>query len=112
MKLPRGKRLLWSGLLTAGMAVVLTAAARFLGPAASRAHSARNGAGSILVKTVLPKKDKAFVRAITGPAYVEAFYRADLFAHVAGPVKYVEKDIGDTVTGGELLVEIDVPDLI
>src|SRR5262249_38533590 len=38
-------------------------------------------------------------------------YQADLLARVAGQVKYVAKDIGEAVVHGELLVEIDVPDL-
>lgn len=63
------------------------------------------------VKVIRPRFQKTFSRTVSGPAYVEAFYTADLFAHVAGAVKYVEKNIGERVVQGELLVEIDVPDL-
>lgn len=65
------------------------------------------------VKVVRPKFKKTFSRTVSGfSAYVEAYYKADLFAHVAGPVKFIEKNIGDRVVEGELLVEIDVPDLL
>lgn len=66
---------------------------------------------AITVKVIRPKFQKTFSRTVSGPAYVEAFFKADLFAHVAGPVKYIEKNIGDRVVEDELLVEIDVPDV-
>src|SRR5207237_6010856 len=37
---------------------------------------------------------------------------ADILSQVPGRVKYIQKDIGDAVTQGEVLVEIDVPDLV
>src|SRR5947207_1638840 len=33
-------------------------------------------------------------------------------AHAAGPVKFIQKNIGDPVKEGEVLVELDVPDLV
>lgn len=64
------------------------------------------------VKTIRPRRDPNFVRSIREPAYVEEFLRADLYSNVAGVVKYIEKNIGDPVTKGEVLVELDVPDRI
>src|ERR1700736_3774877 len=66
----------------------------------------------IRVKTILPKRDPNFVMVVHQPAYVEAYFQADLQARVAGQVKFVAKDKGDTVSEGELLLEIDVPDLV
>lgn len=66
----------------------------------------------LVVKTIYPKLDPSFVRSITAPAYVEPYFRADLYSHVAGPVKFIQKNIGDQVQAGELLVEIDIPDVI
>src|SRR5438045_3855660 len=63
------------------------------------------------VKTVHPKRDKAFTVTVHQFATVEAYYTADLRARASGVVKYVPKDVGGRVTQGELLVEIDVPDL-
>src|SRR5262245_4256019 len=63
------------------------------------------------VKTVHPKRDKAFTVSVHQFATVEPYYLAELRARASGVVKYVPKDVGARVTQGELLVEIDVPDL-
>src|SRR5262249_34113287 len=55
--------------------------------------------------------DKAFTVASNQLASVEAYYQANLRARTAGVVKYIPKDVGAAVTQGELLVEVDVPDL-
>jgi multidrug efflux pump subunit AcrA (membrane-fusion protein) len=65
------------------------------------------------VNTIRPRHEPSFTLKTTPePAYVEAYYRADLQAQVAGPVKFIHKAIGDAVTRGELLAEIDVPDRV
>ena len=64
------------------------------------------------IKVVRPKRDPNFTIRVPVPAYVEAYYQADLLARVAGPVLSVSKDLGDTVQKGEILAEIDVPDLV
>src|SRR5262249_59255346 len=33
-------------------------------------------------------------------------------SHVAGAVKFIQKNIGDPVTEGEVLLELDVPELV
>jgi multidrug resistance efflux pump len=68
--------------------------------------------GIVTVKTVRPKRGPSLEVTVEQPAYVEAYYRAELHARVAGPVKYIEKANGDPVASGERLVEIDVPDLV
>jgi multidrug resistance efflux pump len=65
----------------------------------------------IAVKTIRPKSDPSFALTQEALASVEPFFTADLKAPVAGPVKFVRKDIGDRVTKDELLLELDVPDL-
>jgi RND family efflux transporter MFP subunit len=45
------------------------------------------------------------------PGTVEAFYQAPIYARVSGYVKMWYKDIGAHVKAGELLAEIDAPDL-
>jgi RND family efflux transporter MFP subunit len=74
-------------------------------PAAAQQETA------IAVKSIHPRRSPEFARTVTQPAYVRGFFRADLLAHVAGPVKFIEKDIGDPITKGEVLVTLDVPDL-
>jgi multidrug resistance efflux pump len=68
--------------------------------------------GQILVKTIKPKRNPAFVLSIRELAYVEPFYQTQLMSQVAGRVKFIQKDIGDPITEGEVLVEIDAPDLV
>src|SRR5262249_44611292 len=41
----------------------------------------------------------------------EGFFREEVMAAVAGPVKWSEENSGDPVKAGEVLVELDVPDL-
>jgi multidrug resistance efflux pump len=87
------------------------------GGAGARADDAK-GAGeaeenAISVKTVRPKRDASFSTSIEQPAYVDSYYRADLMARVAGPIKAngIVNAIGDRVKADDVLVRIDVPDL-
>jgi multidrug efflux pump subunit AcrA (membrane-fusion protein) len=65
----------------------------------------------VTVKIVKPRRDKAFTISVHQYASVEAYYEAELRARASGVVKYIPKDVGAPVTQGELLLEIDVPDL-
>ena len=59
-----------------------------------------------------PKREANFRITTQLPvAKVEPFYQAGLRPRVSGEVLSVSKDIGESVQAGELLVEIDVPDL-
>jgi multidrug efflux pump subunit AcrA (membrane-fusion protein) len=69
------------------------------------------GARPIPIKAIQPRLDPSFTTTVTVPAYVEPYFRADLQARVAGPVKYVGRALGEFVREGEVLVIIDVPDL-
>jgi multidrug resistance efflux pump len=111
--------------LGVGVAVLLAAALAVgallfthgaLTPAA-RAADEKGDAGdepAITVKTVRPKHDPSFDVSVEQPAFVEAYYTADLKARVAGPIEPggILTDIGDRVKAGEALVKIDVPDLV
>ena len=65
----------------------------------------------VSVKTVLPRCDPSFTMSVDEPAYVVAYYQADLLARVAGPTKSISVDIGDRVQSDQALVVVDVPDL-
>jgi multidrug resistance efflux pump len=67
--------------------------------------------GEIPVQVIQPRADPSFQMTVQQPAYVDAYYQAALQARVAGPIKFLEADIGDKVRAGEVLVRIDVPDL-
>lgn len=67
----------------------------------------------LTVKVVHPKvSTQEFARTVSQPAYVQGFYQADILARVAGPVKWIEKNIGASVKEGEVLLELDVPELV
>jgi multidrug resistance efflux pump len=68
--------------------------------------------GVLHVRTIRPQRNPSFVLKVSEVAYVEAYYQADILSQVQGRVKYIQKDIGDPVTQGEVLIEIDVPDLV
>jgi multidrug resistance efflux pump len=69
-------------------------------------------AGIQPVKVVRPKREPNFrITTLIPVAKVEPYYRAGLRARVSGVVRSVTRDIGEPVRAGELLVEIDVPDL-
>lgn len=65
----------------------------------------------VRVSTIHPKKDAAFVVAIQQLTSVRAYFMVDLKTRVAGVVRSVKADIGDHVKKGDVLVEIDVPDM-
>jgi multidrug efflux pump subunit AcrA (membrane-fusion protein) len=115
--------LITAALLACGYAIIALAAGHHAAPAAqakpvSVAHAAPPSddedepAGIVKVKTIRPKRSASLELSVEQPAYVEAYYRADLEARVAGPVKFIETDIGDQVKEGDRLLEIDVPDLV
>lgn len=64
------------------------------------------------VPTVRPRRDPSLAVSVQGFATVEAFFQADLRARASGIVKAIPIDLGDTVRQGDLLLEIDVPDLV
>src|SRR4051794_35011405 len=53
------------------------------------------------VKTVRPKRDKAFTVTFHQFATVRAYYQVDLRARASGVIKYLPKDKGARVTLGE-----------
>jgi multidrug efflux pump subunit AcrA (membrane-fusion protein) len=80
-----------------------------LGPEDARPAGDENKPAEVPV--IRPKRDANFRVTNQQLAVVEPFYQAGLRSRVSGEVKYVAKDIGEAVRAGELLVEIDVPDL-
>jgi multidrug resistance efflux pump len=67
--------------------------------------------GRVSVRTVRPRRDPSFRIFNEQIAVVEPFYQAGLRARAAGVIRNVPREIGESVRAGELLVEIDAPDL-
>lgn len=65
----------------------------------------------IEVKFVSPRKGE-ITRTITLPGNVRAYQQATLYAKVAGYLKTIRVDKGDSVKEGELLAELETPELI
>jgi membrane fusion protein (multidrug efflux system) len=63
------------------------------------------------VQTIHPKRGE-IVRRITLPGNVMAYQEATLYAKVAGYLKSINVDKGDTVKEGELLAEIEAPEML
>jgi len=64
------------------------------------------------VQTVLPKRGE-ITRTITLPAFrILAYREATLYAKVSGYLKTLTVDKGDAVKAGQLLAEIEVPELL
>jgi HlyD family secretion protein len=62
------------------------------------------------VKTVSPQKT-TIRRTSSQPATVRAWHEAELFAKVAGYASKVTADIGDVVKVGQILMQIDIPEI-
>src|SRR5271163_699553 len=62
------------------------------------------------VAVVLPDP-KALTATIDLPGRLEAYYRAPIFARVSGYLKFWSADIGARVKAGDVIAEIEAPDL-
>lgn len=67
------------------------------------------GQSPVRVAVVKPRKG-GIARTTTQPGTMESFDFADLYAKVSGYVKTQSVDIGDRVSTGDVLVEIDAPE--
>jgi membrane fusion protein, multidrug efflux system len=63
------------------------------------------------VETIHPKRGE-IIRRITLPGNVMAYQEATLYAKVAGYLKTINVDKGDSVAEGELLAEIEAPEIL
>ena len=66
---------------------------------------------AIPIVTVLPLANPASAGALVLPGDIEAFYSAPVYARVTGYLKDWHTDIGTVVKKGQVLADIDAPDL-
>ena len=71
----------------------------------------QSGVGATNVQTAQPKRGP-IARKITLPATIAPYQQATLYAKVAGYLKSIPVDKGDVVKQGDLLAEIEVPELL
>jgi multidrug efflux pump subunit AcrA (membrane-fusion protein) len=75
------------------------------------AQSALAAAQTPAAPPVGPPERRALARSVEQPGRVEPFAQTPMLAKIAGYVNAVNVDIGDEVKPGQLLAEIDVPEL-
>lgn len=81
------------------------------GPSAST-EAPRGTPPPVPVRTVLPKRGE-ITRSVTLPSFrILAYQEATLYAKVPGYLKTLTVDKGDAVQAGQLLGEIEVPELL
>ncbi len=105
---PRPKRY---ALIALGLAVILAVwgiASRLIARAALEAEAA--SAAIATVTTVKPNRGPASDTLVL-PGSVQAFYEAPIYARTSGYLKAWYTDIGTTVKKGQLLAEIDAPEV-
>jgi RND family efflux transporter MFP subunit len=85
------------------------------GSAETRAESppdaARKTLEPVSVQVVRPERHD-LARSTSIPASVEAFEQTTLYAKTAGYLRWIKVDIGDRVHKGEVIAEIDVPEMV
>jgi HlyD family secretion protein len=75
------------------------------------ATSATSPVGAPEVTTVAPKRQNLIV-TVEQPGRVEAFEQTPVFAKIAGYVKDVRVEVGSRVKKGDVLAELDVPEMV
>jgi membrane fusion protein (multidrug efflux system) len=100
---------------SARLAIVLFGAATLAtlyGCSASNGNGAPKAVAPVNVQTVHPRRGE-IARSISLPTFrILALQEATLYAKVAGYLKTLTVDKGDTVKAGQLLAEIEVPELL
>jgi membrane fusion protein, multidrug efflux system len=94
-----------------GFRVAHAAALAFLVVALSSCKWFRAEAPGTPVQAIHPKRGE-IVRRITLPGNVMAYQEATLYAKIAGYLKTINVDKGDSVKEGDLLAEIEAPEML
>src|SRR6266487_6773409 len=76
----------------------------------STAEPTKEATLSVAVQVVQPKRG-SITRNVTLPGEIKPYQQATLYAKVAGYLKTITVDKGDRVKEGDLLAEIEVPEL-
>jgi membrane fusion protein (multidrug efflux system) len=71
----------------------------------------KHGDGIPIVNTVVPEV-KSLDENLSLPGNMEAIEQASLFAHVGGYLKKIYVDEGDKVKEGQILADIDAPEIV
>lgn len=69
-------------------------------------------ANSITRVEVIKPARRDLVQSITLPATIEPLYKATLYAKAAGYLKSIDFDIGDWVKEGDIIAELEIPEMV
>src|SRR6267143_232629 len=97
--------------MNCGLTMVLIASGVICGCHKSPGNSQNSPTPPIAVQLVQPKRGP-ITRNLTLPAEVKPYQQATLYAKVAGYLKTIAVDKGDRVKEGDLLADIEVPELL
>src|SRR5881275_667870 len=76
----------------------------------STAEPTKEATPPVAVQVVQPKRG-SITRNVTLPGEIKPYQQATLYAKVAGYLKTISVDKGDRVKEGDLLADIEVPEL-
>src|SRR5437588_9953848 len=93
------------------LVIALTDFALASGCGPARKDAATGPSAPIQIQIVHPTHG-AIVRSITLPAEVRAYQQTTLYAKVTGYLKTIPVDKGDAVKAGDVLAEIEAPELL
>src|SRR5216117_3785919 len=77
----------------------------------SPSESPKEVAPPVAVQVVQPKRGP-ITRNVTLPGEIKAYQQATLYAKVAGYLKTITVDKGDRVKEGDLIADIEVPEML
>src|SRR5262249_57272327 len=82
-----------------------------VGAGCSGARAAASTDDPVPTIMVIRPQREAAVRSITLPGDLVGFYEASLYAKVTGYLRHINVDKGDWVKKGQILAELEVPEL-
>src|ERR1700722_2497695 len=105
------KRLKLSFIIVICVAVFVVAAGMISRIDANQKLVAATNAGAIPTVSVISPVSGSGKRSLVLPGDIRAFYEAPIYAQVSGYLKSWNADIGTRVKAGQVLAEINTPDL-
>lgn len=109
--LPSRRSLQLTGVIIGGAALLIVAGGLIIRSQESAELRDWTDAQAVPTVAVAPPASSGGGATLRLPGRLEAYYRAPLYARVSGYLKSWKHDIGDRVRAGELLAEIEAPDL-
>ena len=109
---PVSRSLLWTALFLAGGVAAYVVYSGLSSRSADAVHLKEHAQSqSVMTVTVIAPSPANATPTLELPGRIEAFAKAPIYARISGYLKSWKADIGTPVKAGQLLAEIDTPDL-